>query len=151
MVRGLGLVLALSPLLTVAGLLAIAEWRDRRRATAVARQVRLSDALAAELGAVVAPVVRSRLAGRWRVEILVPVGRPGLVGRIVAITDRALRELGVPQYELVLAPAAVRGGAAPGSVVTRPSRSRRARRGCLPRLRPRPPRLRSRPPQLRLA
>jgi hypothetical protein len=43
-----------SPILPAVGLLALAEWRDRRRAAVIARQIRLTDALAEELGAVVA-------------------------------------------------------------------------------------------------
>ncbi len=122
----LGLVLALSPLLTAASLLAAAEWRDRRRATALARQVRLTDALAAELGAVVAPVVRRPLAGPWRVEIRVPVSRPGLVSRIVAITEETLRELDVTRYALVLTPVRARRGEGrpPGSPASRACRTR---------------------------
>ena len=99
-----GIVLALSPLLTVGGLFALAEWRDRRRAMALARQIRLTDAIAAELGGVVAPVVSKPLAGPWRVEMRVPVGRPALVSRIVAIAHGTLRDLGVTRYELVLTP-----------------------------------------------
>jgi hypothetical protein len=46
----IGALLALSPVLTALGLLALAEWRDRRRAAAIAWQVRLTDAISAELG-----------------------------------------------------------------------------------------------------
>ena len=99
-----GLILALSPLLTVGGLFALAEWRDRRRAMARARQIRLTDAIAAELGWVVAPVVSKPLAGPWRIQMRVPVGRPALVSRIVAIAHGTLRDLGVTRYELVLTP-----------------------------------------------
>ena len=43
-----------SPLLVVAGLLVLAAWRDHRREAMVARQIRLTDALANELGPIVA-------------------------------------------------------------------------------------------------
>jgi hypothetical protein len=104
MLRVAGIILALSPLLTVGGLFALAEWRDRRRAMARARQIRLTDAIAAELGWVVAPVVSKPLVGPWRIQIRVPVGRPALVSRIVAIAHGTLRDLGVTRYELVLTP-----------------------------------------------
>ena len=99
-----GVILALSPILTVGGLFALAEWRDRRRAMAVARQIGLTDAIAAQLGWVVAPVVSMPLAGPWRIRMRVPVGRPALVSRIVAIAHGTLRDLGVTRYELVLTP-----------------------------------------------
>ena len=59
----IGALLALSPVLTALGLLALAEWRDRRRAAAIAWQVRLTDAISTELGGVVAPVVSKPLGG----------------------------------------------------------------------------------------
>ena len=93
-----------SPILVVIGLLALAAWRDHRREAMVARQVRLTDALAAELGPVVAPLVAKPLGGPWRVEIRVPVGRPAIVSRIVAITHETLTRSGAARYELVLTP-----------------------------------------------
>ena len=66
-----------SPILVVLGLLALAAWRDHRREAMVARQVRLTDALADELGPIVAPLVVKPLGGPWRVEIRVPVGPSG--------------------------------------------------------------------------
>ena len=96
-----------SPILLIAGLLVLAAWRDRRRAAMVARQIRLSDAIADELGPIVAPVVSKPLAAPWRVEIRVPVNRPAAVSRIVAITHETLTRSGAAQYELVLTPAPV--------------------------------------------
>jgi hypothetical protein len=105
MLSAIGIVLAgLLPLLPVGVLLVLAEWRDRRRATALARQIRLTDAIAAELGWVVAPVVSKPLAAPWRVEMGVPFDRPVLVSRIVAIAHDTLKDLGVARYELVLTP-----------------------------------------------
>jgi hypothetical protein len=95
---------ALSPLGLVATLLLYAEWRDRRRAAAVARQIRLADAIIAELGGVVAPVVSKPLGRPWRIAMSAPVARPGLVSRVVAIAHHTLGELGVARYELVLTP-----------------------------------------------
>ncbi len=93
-----------SPILVVIGLLALAAWRDHRREAMVARQVRLTDALADELGPVVAPLVVKPLGGPWRVEISVPVGRPAIVSRIVAIAHETLTRSGAARYELVLTP-----------------------------------------------
>ena len=101
----IGALLALSPVLTALGLLALAEWRDRRRAAAIAWQVRLTDAISAELGGIVTPVVSKPLGARWRVAMHVPIARPALVSRVLAITDETLRELRVARYELVLTPA----------------------------------------------
>jgi hypothetical protein len=121
MLRAIGIVVAaLLPLLPVGALLVLAEWRDRRRATARLRQIRLTDAIAAELGAVVAPVVWKPFAGPWRVRMCVPVGRPALVSHIVAIAHDALGELGITRYELVLTPDPAPGRrAAPLGPVTR--------------------------------
>lgn len=92
------------PILVILGLLALVGWRERRRDAMVARQIRLTDAIADELGAVVAPVVAKRLGGPWRVEIQVPVGRPATVSRIVTIAHDVLTRAGAGRYELVLTP-----------------------------------------------
>ena len=70
----------------------------------IARQVRLTDAIADELGPIVAPLVAKPLGGPWRVEIRVPVGRPATVSRIVAIAHDTLTRTGAGRYELVLTP-----------------------------------------------
>jgi hypothetical protein len=93
-----------SPILLVLGLLGLAAWRDARREGMIARQIRLSDAIADELGPIVAPVVVKPLGGPWRVEIKVPVGRPAIVSRIVAIAHDTLTRSGASRYELVLTP-----------------------------------------------
>ena len=93
-----------SPILVVVGLLGLAAWRDRRREAMIARQVRLSDALAEEVGPIVAPLVSKPLGRPWRVEVQVPVGRPAVVGRIVAISHDILTRTGAGRYELVLTP-----------------------------------------------
>jgi len=93
-----------SPILVVIGLLALAAWRERRREAMVARQIRLTDAIADELGPIVAPLVRKPLGRPWRVDIQVPVGRPAAVSRIVAIAHDTLTRTGAGRYELVLTP-----------------------------------------------
>jgi hypothetical protein len=91
MLEMLTMALTLSvPVLPVVALLALAEWRDRRQAALVARQIRLTDAISAELGSVVAPVVKRRLRGPWQVEMTVPLRRPALVGKVLEITHRVL-------------------------------------------------------------
>jgi hypothetical protein len=95
----------LSPLLLVAGLLALAGWRDRRALAAIARQTRLTDALADEVGVIVAPVVTKRF-GTWRVSVAVPLGRPAVVARIVGVVHRTLGRPDSGRYEIVLSPQA---------------------------------------------
>jgi hypothetical protein len=94
------------PILMMLGLLAQAAWRDRRREAMVARQIQLTDAIADELGAIVAPVVTKPLRGPWRAEIQVPIGQPAAVSRIVAIAHDSLTRAGMSRYELVLVPRA---------------------------------------------
>src|SRR5262245_25101462 len=98
-----GVLVGVAPLLLVGGLLALAEWRDRRARAEIARQTRLSDALVEEVGAIVAPIVRRRRGG-WRVRIAVPLGRPAVVTRIVEVLDQTLGRLGDDRYEIVLTP-----------------------------------------------
>ena len=93
-----------SPILVILGLLALAGWREHRREAMIARQIRLTDAIADELGPIVAPLVVKPLGGPWRVEIQVPVGRPATVSRIVAIAHDTLTRTGAGRYELVLTP-----------------------------------------------
>jgi hypothetical protein len=118
----LAVVTTLSPMLVIALLLALADWRDRRRAMVVSRQVQLSDAIARELGAVVAPVVRKPLGGRWRIEMALPPGRPALVAHVVEIVRATMAAMAGPsELVLVLAP-----GPAPGGPVAAPRRLRAA-------------------------
>jgi hypothetical protein len=101
-----GFVLALSPLAAVVALLELARWRERRIESAVARQIELTDAIAAELGAVVAPVVSRPVRGPWRVRMALPVGRAATAARILAIAHRTLGRTCASGYELVLTPQA---------------------------------------------
>lgn len=100
-------VVAISPIVAVVLLLELAAWRDRRVKAAVARQIALTDAIAAEVGAIVAPVVRKPLWGPWQIEIAVPFGRPATVGTILAIAHRVLafgERTGSGRYRIVLTP-----------------------------------------------
>jgi hypothetical protein len=96
-------VLTISPILVVAVLLELAAWRDRRREVAVARQIAVTDAIAWEMGAIVAPEVKPALWGPWELRIAVPLSRPMVVGRIVAIADRVLARI-PGRHEIVLTP-----------------------------------------------
>jgi hypothetical protein len=104
MTAAIGTLTMFSPIFVILGLLGLAAWRDHRRETVVARQVQLTDAIAKELGPIVAPLVAKPLGGPWRVEIRVPVGRPAAVSRIVAIAHDTLTRAGAGRYELVLTP-----------------------------------------------
>jgi hypothetical protein len=97
-------ILATWPILMTLGLLALSAWRGRRRDAMIARQILLTDALAGELGAVMAPLVTKPLCGPWRAEIRGPVGQPVVVSRTVAIAHDTLTRLGASPYELVLTP-----------------------------------------------
>ena len=93
-----GLMLAASPVAITAGLLLGAERRQRRRQSEVSRQIALTDALHARLGALVAPVVR--LHGRvWEITVAVPVERPGLVSAVLTTVDEVFGRMA---YELRL-------------------------------------------------
>ena len=96
----LGLLLAAAPVLLVIGLLQLAGWRDRVREATFARQVRLTDAIDAELGLVTAPIVTKRLGHPWQVEMAVSFSRPASVVKLIGIVHRVLPE----PYELVLTP-----------------------------------------------
>ena len=131
-----GVILMSWPILMTLGLLALGAWRDRRREAMVEQQIRLTDAIADELGAIVAPVVTKPLRGPWRAEIQVPIGQPTAVSRVVAIAHDSLTGAGASRYELVLTPGAapmrpVRALAAAGSngrrVYAEPARSYRRR------------------------
>ncbi|HEV8673128.1 MAG TPA: hypothetical protein VGX21_03715 [Methylomirabilota bacterium] len=101
------LVVTLSPILAVVALLEVATWRDRRRRAAIARQITLTDAIAGELGAVVAPVVTKPLWGPWQIRIAVPFTRPATVGSIIAIAHRVLafaERMSPGDYHIVLTP-----------------------------------------------
>jgi hypothetical protein len=105
MVTAALMVLTMSwPVLVVLGLLALAAWRDRRQEAMIARQIRLTDAIAEQLGAIVAPVVTKPFGRPWRVDIHVPIGRPTTVSRIVEIAHDTLTRTGAGRYELVLTP-----------------------------------------------
>jgi hypothetical protein len=100
----LGVVLTGLPFIVTGSLLALANRRERRRQTAVNRQIALTDAIHARLGAAVAPVVRSLRGGRWQVDIAVPFERPAVVASVLTVVDEAFALPGPATYEVVLRP-----------------------------------------------
>ena len=78
----LGAALAFPIALLTAALLFM-ERRARIRLAECARQVAVTDAIHAELGAIVSPIVRCRLGGRWQLAIPVPFDDLDTVGRVV--------------------------------------------------------------------
>ena len=78
------------PLAAVTALLLVVGRIQRVREAEIGRQVAVTDAIHAELGAVVSPVVKRRLGRGWRIEIPVPFQRPAIVGRVVAIAHVAM-------------------------------------------------------------
>lgn len=87
-----------APLVAVAALMLLADRRRARRGREVLRQIALTDALHARLGALVAPVVRWR--GRaWQVAVAVPFERPAVVATVLATVDEMFERA---RYEVVL-------------------------------------------------
>jgi hypothetical protein len=84
------LAVLLLPVAALVALMVALEARQRARDAVAARQIALTDAIHAELGAVVSPVVEKRAFGPWRVVYAVPEGRPREVGRLMAITERVV-------------------------------------------------------------
>lgn len=82
----LSLLVALSPFALLVAALRVASWRQRVRLAEVARQIAVTDAIHAVLGAVVSPVVRRTLWRGWRVTIPVPLDRPDTVTQITDAT-----------------------------------------------------------------
>jgi hypothetical protein len=101
-----GATVALSYIVAFTGVLVGPGWLRRRRQAAARLQIALTDAIDRTLGPLVTPVVRKPLVGPWRVEISVPFRRPGLVGRILAVTHETLavaEGLQPGSYRIILA------------------------------------------------
>lgn len=84
------LIVLLVPVALLVALLLVVERRQRAREEVIARQIMLTDAIHAELGAVVSPVVQKRAFQPWRVVFALPEGRILEMARLIAITDRVL-------------------------------------------------------------
>jgi hypothetical protein len=85
----------------VALLLTLTSRLDRARVhrdAEIGRQIALTDAIHARLGAVVAPVVRRQRAG-WTIAVAVPFERPAVVDAVLASVNE---EFGRSHYDIVL-------------------------------------------------
>ena len=105
--EGLALSVALFPIALMAAALLAMERRARVRLAECARQIAVTDAVHAQLGAIVAPVVRRRLGGRWQLVIAVPFDDLDSVGRVVRAAYEGFDgpERAIPgRFEIVLSP-----------------------------------------------
>jgi hypothetical protein len=93
-----GVLILAAPIAGLAAVLRLVERRAQRRAAEVQRQIALTDALHARLGALVAPVVRWRDRA-WQIAVAVPFERPDVVAAVLATTDEMF---GRARYEVVL-------------------------------------------------
>ncbi len=81
------------------------DWYRKRKMETVACQIALTDALDAQFGPLVAPVVRQALWGPWDIRIAVPLLRPATLAGIVAAVEAAFTSShGARAYRLVLHP-----------------------------------------------
>jgi hypothetical protein len=90
----------LAPVAVLVAVMLAVEARQRAQADVVARQIMLTDAVHAELGAVVSPVVEKRAFQPWRVIFPLPEERVRDMGRLMVITDRVVRARLTPAAEL---------------------------------------------------
>jgi hypothetical protein len=102
-----GVLMVATLFVVVFALVALAGWVERSRDEAAARQIQLTDAIHAQLGAVVAPTVVRRPWGAWQVLINVPFARPDLVAGVLSIAHDTIRRLdprGFQRVRIVLGP-----------------------------------------------
>jgi len=105
--EGLGLGVALLPIALMVAALLLRERSARIRLAECARQIAVTDAIHGELGAIVSPVVRRRLWGRWQLVIAVPFDDLDSVSRVVRAAYRGFDapERAMPgRFEIVLSP-----------------------------------------------
>ena len=103
----LSLLVALFPIGLLVTALQLATWRQRVRLAEVARQIAVTDAIHAALGAVVSPVVRRTLWGGWRLTIPVPLDRSDMVTQVVDAASGAFsvaERTSPTRFEIVLTP-----------------------------------------------
>jgi hypothetical protein len=74
-------------------LLRLTDRVQRGREDVRARQIVLTDAIHARLGAIVAPTLLKRPWGRWQVRIAVPFARPDVVSAVLSIADDTMRTM----------------------------------------------------------
>jgi hypothetical protein len=78
-----GILVLAAPVAIVVALFARLDRRERRHRLEIERQIALTDAIHARLGAVAAPVVRRGPDG-WRIGVAVPFERPAVVDGVLA-------------------------------------------------------------------
>ena len=71
----------------IGGPMVLADWMRTRRQAVIARQIALTDALDAQFGALLTPVVTKPLFGPCEVRIAVPPPGSPVLARIIAVTD----------------------------------------------------------------
>ena len=99
--------IVLLPAAFVLALLVLSDRFQRRAEATIARQIEVTNAIDRELGAVVAPVVRHRLDGRWQVLIPVELDNAHTVTQVVRAARGVFdaREAARPgRFEIVLSP-----------------------------------------------
>jgi hypothetical protein len=94
------LTVLLAPAAILVALMLAVEARQRARADVLARQIMLTDAVHAELGPIVSPVVEKHAFQPWRVVFALPEGRVRDMARLMAITDRVVAARLTPSDEL---------------------------------------------------
>jgi hypothetical protein len=103
----LSLGIALFPFALLIAALGLSAWRQRTRLDEIARQIAVTDAIHAELGAVVSPVVHRTLGRGWRLTIPVPLDRPDTVTQVVSTACGVFSEperTRSGRFEIVLKP-----------------------------------------------
>ena len=107
MLRALAVFAVLLPAALLTAVMLLSTWRARTRLRAIARQIAVTDAIHGELGAVVSPVVRHRLWGRWQLMIPVPFDDLDTVTHVVRTAYGAFdapERKNPGQFEIVLSP-----------------------------------------------
>ena len=107
MLSAVTVVAVLLPVAMFTAALLLSTWRARTRLLAIARQIAVTDAIHGELGAVVSPVVRHRLWGRWQLMIPVPFDDLDTVTHVVRTAYGAFdapERKNPGQFEIVLSP-----------------------------------------------
>ena len=101
---------AVVPLLVflwIGGPILLTDWSRGRREETIRLQIALTDAIDAELGSIVSPVVKKPLWGPWQILIAIPLARPAAVGKILALAHEVFsvtEGMTVDQYEILLTP-----------------------------------------------
>ena len=101
-----GVTIILSYCLLILGAVFAPGWLENRRRETGELQGILTGAIDAEVGPMVAPVVKRSFWGPWQIEIAVPLGRADTVGRILARAHKTLSAaygMRPSAYRLVLA------------------------------------------------